>query len=141
MERNILCMVGMIFLVLMVALFTSSNTLSTPTGNVVGGKLGNLKGLPGTHNLAVPDHLNQPGKVTFEGREYKNYCLADEHPEYKYTKSKNYLKIFLIANDQVKSVWSNCEVTNQICENGRCTGVYDPRKITNQDAFQREVWK
>ncbi|MBI3033382.1 hypothetical protein HYY69_07950 [Candidatus Woesearchaeota archaeon] len=141
MERNMLYLSGMVFLVLMVALFTNANTLSTPTGNVIGGKLGNLKGLPGTHNLAVPDHLNQPGKVIFEGREYKNYCLSDEHPEYKYTQSRNYLKRFFIADNQIKSAWTNCEVTDQICEKGRCTGAYDPRKIPNKDEFQREVWK
>lgn len=147
MERNILYMVGIVFLVLMVALFTSSNLLissnmsSTPTGNVIGGKLGNLKGLPGTHNLGIPDSLNPRGEVTFEGITYKNYCLVDEHPEYKYTKSRNYLKVFLIADDQVRSKWTNCEVTDQVCEQGRCTGAYDPRKLPNNEQFQRVVWK
>ncbi len=140
MERNILSMVGIVLLVLLVALFTDTNA-STPTGNVIGGNLGNLKGLPGTYNLGLPESLNQQGELTFEGKAYKNYCLADVHPEYKYTKSRNYLKVYYIVDNQITSAWKNCEVTDQVCEKGKCTGKHDPKKIPNNDQFQREVWK
>lgn len=127
MDKYVYYIIGIVVVVFVFSLFSAAYS-NNITGNVIG--------LPSKYIRDLPDSLKEVNSVTHEGVTYTNYCLVDEKPEYKYTFSKNMLRMFTLQDGKVNAKWFNCELLKKECSNGICTGKYDPRTIPNQDKFQ-----